>query len=100
MTRIELPGGVLAWSVNTYALVKQVLGDPQRFGKDPKNWSAYVNGEIPADWPMIGWVVMDNMTTNDDGDHARGGAQVPGLRCREDPLPQPPYVLLGLAPVH
>jgi hypothetical protein len=25
--------------------------------------------------------------------------QVPGLRCREDPLPQPPYVLLGLAPV-
>ena len=26
--------------------------------------------------------------------------QVPGLRCREDPPPQPPYVLLGLAPVH
>ena len=26
--------------------------------------------------------------------------QVPGPRCREDPLPQPPYVLLGLAPVH
>jgi 2-hydroxy-5-methyl-1-naphthoate 7-hydroxylase len=71
VTRIELPGGVLAWSVNTYELVKQVLGDHQRFGKDPKNWSAYVNGEIPPDWPMIGWVVMDNMTTNDDADHAR-----------------------------
>jgi hypothetical protein len=26
--------------------------------------------------------------------------QVPGLRRREDPLPQPPYVLLGPAPVH
>lgn len=24
----------------------------------------------------------------------------PGLRCREDSLPQPPYVLLGPAPVH
>jgi hypothetical protein len=24
--------------------------------------------------------------------------QVPGLRCREDPPPQPPYVLLGLVP--
>ncbi|HLJ99157.1 MAG TPA: cytochrome P450 [Streptosporangiaceae bacterium] len=71
VTRIELPGGVPAWSVNTYALVKQVLGDHQRFGKDPKNWTAYVNGNIPQDWPMIGWVVMDNMTTNDDADHAR-----------------------------
>ena len=26
--------------------------------------------------------------------------QVTGPRCREDPPPQPPYVLLGLAPVH
>jgi 2-hydroxy-5-methyl-1-naphthoate 7-hydroxylase len=71
VTRIELPGGVQAWSVNTYELVKQVLGDHQRFGKDPKSWTAYMNGEIPSDWPMIGWVVMDNMTTNDDADHAR-----------------------------
>ena len=44
VTRIELPGGVLAWSVNTYALVKHVLGDHKRFGKDPKNWAAFVNG--------------------------------------------------------
>jgi cytochrome P450 len=71
VTRVELPGGVLAWSVNTYALVKQVLADHQRFGKDPQSWPAYLNGEIPPDWPMIGWVVMDNMTTNDDTDHAR-----------------------------
>ena len=27
-------------------------------------------------------------------------SKVPGLRCREDPPSQPPYVLLGLAPVH
>ena len=26
--------------------------------------------------------------------------QVPGLRCREDPPPQTPYALFGLAPVH
>jgi 2-hydroxy-5-methyl-1-naphthoate 7-hydroxylase len=71
VTRVELPGGVLAWSVNTYDLVKQVLADHQRFGKDPKNWTAHVNGQIPPDWPMIGWVVMNNMTTNDDADHAR-----------------------------
>jgi 2-hydroxy-5-methyl-1-naphthoate 7-hydroxylase len=71
VTRIELPGGVPAWSVNDYATVKQVLGDPKRFGKDPKSWAAWTNGQIPQDWPMIGWVVMDNMTTNDDADHAR-----------------------------
>lgn len=71
VTRIELPGGIKAWSVNSYAAVKQVLGDPQRFGKDPRNWADYVGGKVPQDWPMIGWVVMDNMTTNDDADHAR-----------------------------
>ena len=27
-------------------------------------------------------------------------SQVPRLRCREDPLPQTPYVILGLAPIH
>jgi cytochrome P450 len=52
-------------------MVKQVLGDHRRFGKDPKSWTAYVNGDIPQGWPMIGWVVMDNMTTNDDASHAR-----------------------------
>jgi cytochrome P450 len=71
VTRIELPGGILAWSVNSHDAVKEVLGDPRRFGKDPKAWTAYVNGEIPASWPMIGWVVMDTMTTHDDADHAR-----------------------------
>lgn len=71
VTRVELPGGVLAWSINDYATVRQVLGDHARFGKDPQNWTAWRNGEIPQDWPMIGWVVMDTMTTNDDADHAR-----------------------------
>ena len=27
-------------------------------------------------------------------------SRAPRLRCREDPLPQPPYVLLGRTPVH
>jgi cytochrome P450 len=71
VTRVELPGGVLAWTINTHSLVKDVLADHKRFGKDPQSWPAYVNGEVPPDWPMIGWVVMDTMTTNDDADHAR-----------------------------
>lgn len=71
VTRVELPGGVLAWSVNDYASVRRVLADDKQFGKDPKHWSAWTRGEIAPDWPMIGWVVMDNMTTNDDADHKR-----------------------------
>ena len=71
VTRVELPGGILAWSVNDYATVREVLGDHRRFGKDPQAWTAWRNGEIPPDWPMIGWVVMDNMTTNDGEDHTR-----------------------------
>jgi cytochrome P450 len=71
VARVELPGGVEAWSITSYDLARQVLADP-RFAKDPrKNWPAFINGEIPPDWPMITWVVMDNMTTNDGEDHAR-----------------------------
>lgn len=71
VARVELPGGVLAWSVTSYDLIKQILAG-QQFAKDPrKHWPAFINGDIPADWPMIGWVVMDNMTTHDGVDHAR-----------------------------
>lgn len=68
---VELPGGVHAWSVHDYALAKQILLD-ERFSKNPRrSWPKYQNGEIPRDWPMISWVVMDNMATHDGADHAR-----------------------------
>lgn len=71
IARVELPGGVLAWSVHDYELAKKILLD-ERFSKNPRrSWPAYVNGEIPRDWPMISWVVMDNMATHDGADHAR-----------------------------
>ncbi|MFE9251042.1 cytochrome P450 [Streptomyces sp. NPDC007088] len=71
IARVELPGGVLAWSVHSYELAKQILLD-ERFSKNPRrSWPAYMNGEIPRDWPMISWVVMDNMATHDGADHAR-----------------------------
>jgi 2-hydroxy-5-methyl-1-naphthoate 7-hydroxylase len=71
VARVELPDGVLAWSVTSYELVKQVLSDT-RFQKDAtRHWPAYINGEIPAEWQMINWVVMENMTTRDNEDHHR-----------------------------
>lgn len=71
IARVELPGGVLAWSVHSYELAKQILID-ERFSKNARrNWPAFINGDIPADWPLITWVIMDNMATHDGADHAR-----------------------------
>ncbi|MBA0125308.1 cytochrome P450 [Haloechinothrix sp. YIM 98757] len=70
VARVELPGGVLAWSVTGYEEAKKVLSD-SRISKDPQKWPAFTSGEIPSNWPLIGWLLMDNMTTNDDPDHMR-----------------------------
>jgi cytochrome P450 len=71
VAQVELPGGVRAWSVVGYDLVRKVLFD-DRFAKDARNhWPAFINGEISDDFPLIGWVLMDNMTTNDAEAHAR-----------------------------
>lgn len=71
IAEVVLPGGVRAWSVVGYEAVRQVLGD-KRFAKDARlHWPAFINGEIGEDFPLIGWVLMDNMTTNDDAAHAR-----------------------------
>lgn len=68
---VALPGGVFAWSVHDYEVAKQILND-QQFSKNPRqSWPAYMNGEIPRDWPMISWVVMDNMATHDGANHER-----------------------------
>jgi cytochrome P450 len=71
VSRVELPGGVVAWSITGYQAAKQILTD-SRFSKDPKkHWLAYVNGEVGEDFPLIGWVLMDNLTTAYGADHTR-----------------------------
>jgi cytochrome P450 len=71
IAQVELPGGVRAWSVVGYEMVRKVLADP-RFAKDArKHWPAFINGDIGPDFPLIGWVMMENMTTSDGEDHTR-----------------------------
>ncbi|MEU4525446.1 cytochrome P450 [Amycolatopsis sp. NPDC024027] len=70
-TRVELPGGVLAWSINRHDVMKQVLTNPSVTKSARNHWPAFINGEIPPDWEMISWIAMDNMVTSYGKDHVR-----------------------------
>jgi cytochrome P450 len=70
VTQVELPDGVLAWSVTGHDAVRKLLTDP-RFQKDPKLWPRWVDGDLPSEWQMANWVVMENMMTRDHEDHRR-----------------------------
>ncbi|MFQ6395520.1 cytochrome P450 family protein [Nocardia sp. KC 131] len=68
---VELPGGVPAWSVTDAVTLRSLLADP-RVSKDPRqHWAAFLNGEITEAWPLLPWVVADNMFTSYGADHRR-----------------------------
>jgi cytochrome P450 len=70
-TLVELPGQVVAWSVTSLDVLRRLLSDP-RVSKDARqHWTAYNNGEVPADWPLQIYVSVQNMFTAYGGDHRR-----------------------------
>src|SRR5438105_10650516 len=70
-TQVELPGGVLAWSANSYETIKALLSNPNVTKSARNHWPAFINGQIPPDWEMISWIAMDNMVTAYGKDHVR-----------------------------
>jgi 2-hydroxy-5-methyl-1-naphthoate 7-hydroxylase len=68
---VELTDGVQAWSITGYEAGKQALSD-HRFSKDARqHWTAFVNGQIDPDFPLIGWALMENLTTTYGSAHSR-----------------------------
>ncbi|RDI69213.1 cytochrome P450 family protein [Nocardia pseudobrasiliensis] len=71
VTPVALPGGVPAWSVTDFAVLKSLLAD-SRVSKDPRqHWAAFINGEITEAWPLLPWVAVDNMFTAYGPEHRR-----------------------------
>ena len=70
-TQVELPGGVVAWSINSHTVIRELLTDPRVTKSARNHWPAFIDGEIPPDWEMISWIAMDNMVTAYGKDHLR-----------------------------
>ncbi|MER8041284.1 cytochrome P450 [Streptomyces sp. NPDC094032] len=71
LVRVELPGGVRAWTVTRQEIAKELLTDP-RFVKDITHWGAWQRGEVPEGWPLIGTVTSPrSVVTVDGADHRR-----------------------------
>lgn len=68
---VVLPGGVRAWSVTDPGLIRRLLSS-SRVSKDAhRHWPAFVDGEIPADWPLRLWVDVHNALSAYGAEHTR-----------------------------
>ncbi|WP_436892007.1 cytochrome P450 family protein [Nocardiopsis dassonvillei] len=61
---------MVAWAATTHAAVTEALAHPA-VQKDKRHWRAFNAGEVPPDWPLISWIIAENMLTSDGEQHTR-----------------------------
>ena len=56
--------------MTSHKAVSDALADP-RVQKSKQYWRAFNEGEVPSDWPLISWIINENMLSKDGEDHTR-----------------------------
>ncbi|RPF21477.1 cytochrome P450 family protein [Myceligenerans xiligouense] len=71
ITQVVLPGSLHAWMITDYATITSLLTD-ERVSKDAaQHWADLRAGNVPADWPLMPWIVKSGMFTAHGPEHRR-----------------------------
>ena len=72
LTRVELPGGVIAWATTHHEVSRLTLNDP-RLVKSVDHWADFQNGVVTEEWPLMATIPTDgtNMLALDGEAHRR-----------------------------
>jgi len=67
---VLLPGGVPGTVISRHRELRDFLADP-KVAKNARHFAAYQRGEIPAQWQLHAFALVNGMTTADGDDHRR-----------------------------
>ncbi|WP_017588690.1 cytochrome P450 family protein [Nocardiopsis ganjiahuensis] len=72
LTRVELPGGVMAWATTHHDITRETVNDP-RLVKSVEHWADFQNGVVTKEWPLMATIPTDgtNMLALDGEAHRR-----------------------------
>ncbi|MBH5338377.1 cytochrome P450 [Streptomyces pactum] len=69
--RVLLPGDIPAWSVTDPNLIRRLLTHPGISKDAHRHWPAFIEGRLPADWPLRIWVDVRNALSAYGDEHRR-----------------------------
>lgn len=67
---VMLPGGVPGMIVSRYRELRDFLADP-KVAKNARHFTAYQRGQVPEQWQLNTFALVNGMTTADGDDHRR-----------------------------